>query len=336
MARRSIGAPLTMGIVLMVLLLALAVGWQVLVWNDLRTLSEGLSTLPRGLPTLDWVLLVLGTLFFVLLMIGLIWLCSWLVSEVLLNQRQRAFLDAVTHEMKTPLASFRLGLDTLSRHQLVASDRQAFIGRMQEDLDRLDDTVGQVLAAARAEERGRIPWRKRESVALMEILEDCVETVRERHELPEEAISIRAGRTPVVLGDSAELALIFSNLLENAVKYSDEPVEVRITLASAGDGRVSVEIADSGIGIPQWELRRIFQRFYRAGRDVQRQVAGLGLGLFVVRSMVKRQGGRVVAKSEGAGRGSRFVVTLRADMRPEYAPSGLFQAEGLIHSRDGS
>ncbi len=94
---------------------------------------------------------------------------------------------------------------------------------------------------------------------------------------------------------------------------------MRVEVGESSDGRVTVEIADRGIGIPPWELRKIFRRFYRAGRDVQRQVAGLGLGLFVVRSMVKRQGGRVVAKSEGAGRGSRFLVTLRADPRVSRA-----------------
>jgi signal transduction histidine kinase len=319
-ARRSIGGPLTVGIVLMVLLLALAVGWQVLVWSGTTT------PLVEDLPTLDWVLLVLGTLFFVLVMVGLVWLCAWLVQEVRLNQRQRAFLDAVTHEMKTPLASFRLGLDTLGRHELERARRDEFIERMQEDLDRLDHTVGQVLAAARAEERGRVPLRKREYVELLEVLEECAAPLLERHHLPRDSVRIES-RGPIwVRGDRAELGLIFGNLIENAIKYSDvdEPVDVRVEIRSASDGRVTVEIADRGIGIPPWELRKIFQRFYRAGREVQRHVAGLGLGLFVVRSMVKRQGGRIVAQSEGAGRGSRFLVTLRGDARdPRSAGLGL-------------
>jgi signal transduction histidine kinase len=115
-----------------------------------------------------------------------------------------------------------------------------------------------------------------------------------------------------VRGNPAELKLVFGNLLDNAVKYSDEHVDVQIGVTHTHDGRVKVEIADRGIGIPRRELRRIFQRFYRAGRDVHRRVAGLGLGLFVARSLVRRQGGNVVARSDGAGRGSRFVVTLRS------------------------
>jgi signal transduction histidine kinase len=307
-----------MGIVLMVLVLALAVGWQVLLWSDPQAVSDGLSTV-------DWVLLVLGTLFFGVLLVGLMWLCTRLVKEVLLNQRQRAFLDAVTHEMKTPLASFRLGLDTLGRHSLSGERRAEFIERMSEDLDRLDQTVGQVLAAARAEERRRVSPRDRDSVELRGVLETCVQTQRERHGLDAGAVSLRGDLEACVNGDPDELALIFGNLLENAVKYSEAPVDVRIEVRDTADGRVEIEIVDSGIGIPPWELRKIFQRFYRAGRDVQRQVAGLGLGLYVVRSMVKRQGGRVVARSEGVGRGSRFLVTLRADTRtpaPQPVASG--------------
>jgi signal transduction histidine kinase len=136
--------------------------------------------------------------------------------------------------------------------------------------------------------------------------------VREHHGLPEASIRLGGATAAWVRAERAGLGLIFGNLLENAVKYSDAPVEVRVDVAVAVDGRVAVEISDRGIGIPPRELRKIFRRFYRAGRDVQRQVAGLGLGLFVVRAMVKRQGGRIVARSEGAGRGSRFVVTLRA------------------------
>jgi signal transduction histidine kinase len=151
-----------------------------------------------------------------------------------------------------------------------------------------------------------------EPTELPALLSSCIAEIRSRHGLPEQALRLDARGGVHVRGDAAELGLVFRNLLENAVKYSQGPVDVQIAVSGPQDGRVSVEIADRGIGIPRHELRRIFERFYRVGRDVQRQVAGLGLGLFIVRSLVRRQGGRVVARSEGAGRGSRFVVTLRA------------------------
>ncbi len=302
MQRRSIGFPLTLGIVLGLLVLALAVGWQILVVADARPVAAGLSKL-------DWVLLVLGTLFFVLVMIGLVWLSAWLVREVRLNQRQRAFLDAVTHEMKTPLASMRLYTDTLVRHDPEPDRRRAFLKRMLEDLDRLDRTVDQVLTAARAEEPGRRKLAER--IALGALLRECIDEVSALHELPEGAIRLHGTSASDVRGDAGELFLVFRNLLENAVKYSDDPVEVSVRVSANGDGRVKVDISDRGIGIPAGELRKIFQRFYQVGRDVRRTASGLGLGLFIVRNLVRRQGGRVVAHSKGRGTGSRFTVTLR-------------------------
>ena len=316
MKRRSIGFPLTIGIVGVLIAVALAVGWQILVVADLRPVA-------RGLETVHWVLLILGALFFLLLIVGLGLLCVWLVREMRLNQRQQAFLDAVTHEMKTPLASLRLYLDTLLQRDPAPDKRLHFLSSMTGDLDRLDHTVKQVLAAARAEESERgSPVAT--SVELPDLLGECIAEVRRRHELPERAIRIESGDLPAVLGSADELGLVFGNLLENAVKYSDDPVQVRVQAQPEGEGRVRIAISDRGIGIPPGELRKIFGRFYRASRDVQRTAAGLGLGLFIVRSLVRRQGGRVVAQSEGAGRGSRFVVTLRAARRetaPVPAPS---------------
>jgi signal transduction histidine kinase len=302
-ARRSIGFPLVIGVVLLLLVLALAVGWQILLVSDVRIPAS------RGLSGLDWLLLILGGVFFLLVIVGLVWLCAWLVREMRTNQRQRAFLDAVTHEMRTPLASLRLYLDTIVRHDPEPEQRLQFLTRMHADVERLDRTVQQVLAAARAEEPGRRATQG--VVPLSDLLRDCIAEIRNHHGLPDAAVRLD-GVEAAVRGDADELAVVFRNLLENAVKYSDDPVEVKVRVEPLGEGRVQVEISDRGIGIPSRELRKIFQRFYRAGRDMQRTAAGLGLGLFIVRNLVRRQGGGVVARSEGRGAGSRFVVTLRA------------------------
>ena len=184
--RRSVGIPLALGIGLAILVLALAVGWQILVLDDPRPLTQGLSTR-------DWVMLILGTVFFVLVLAGLVALSAWLVREMRLNQRQRAFLDAVTHEMRTPLASLRLYLDTLGRHDPDPEQRRAFLGRMQRDVDRLDHTVEQVLHAARAEEHRRGP--PTEQVLLVPLLDECIEELRARHELPASAVRLDARAT---------------------------------------------------------------------------------------------------------------------------------------------
>lgn len=303
--RRSIGLPLTIGIVLVLLALALAVGWNVLVVRgvgDVRQVAERLSGT-------HWALLTLGSLFYALLIAGLALLCAWLVREMRHSQRQQAFLDAVTHEMKTPLASLRLYLDTLDRHDPGAEQRALFFGRMRQDVARLERTVDQVLAAARA---ARARRARREPVALRELLADCASEVREQYHLAPEALRLEVDGDPFAMGESHELALVFRNLLENAVKYSGDAVDVRVRAGTDPDGGVRVAIEDRGAGIPRDELRRIFQPFYRAGAEAQRRVKGLGLGLFIVRFLVRRQGGSVEAHSDGPGLGSRFLVRLRA------------------------
>ncbi|MAJ61574.1 MAG: hypothetical protein CL936_15805 [Deltaproteobacteria bacterium] len=325
-SRRSIGAPLTVGIVVGLLVLALAVGWQILVW------SGSSPRIDSGSP-LNALLLILGTLFFVLVLAGLFWLSSWLVSEMRVNQRQRAFLDAVTHELKTPLASFRLGLDTLGRHDLSFERRSEFIERMQEDLDRLDQTVRQVLVAARAEERGRLAWRQLGRVEVVAVIERCAQQICAQHKLAESAVTFSGAREAWARAERSGLELIFGNLLENAAKYSGDAVDVRVHVEVNGEGRVSIEIADRGMGIAPRELRRIFHRFYRSGHGATAPVGGLGLGLFVARAMVIRQGGRIVARSEGAGQGSRFLVTLRA-ASPVVSGGSLSDSQSeLSHSK---
>ena len=309
MNRRSIGLALGLGITLCVVAVGLGVGWQLLV--------VAIRPVARGLTAMHWGLIVLGSLLSLLILVGLVLLCVWLVREIRFNQRQQAFLDAVTHEMKTPLAALRLYLETLGRHDPSPERRRAFLTRMGEDVERLERTVSQVLAAARAETPAAP--RLAEPIDLTALVSALAEEIRQRHGLPPSAIRVERRRPLSALGDATELSLVFRNLLENAIKYSEPPIEVCVRLEEGAEGRVRAEISDRGIGIEPRELRKIFQRFYRVGRDVQRQAAGLGLGLFIVRSLVRRNGGRVEALSEGLLHGSRFVVTLRAAPGSEVA-----------------
>jgi signal transduction histidine kinase len=303
--RRSIGLPLTIGIVLVVLAVALAIGWNVLVVRGVG----GVEKVAERLSNTHWVLLSLGTLFYALLIAGLTLLCAWLVREMRHSQRQQAFLDAVTHEMKTPLASLRLYLDTLGRRDPGAEQRGVFLGRMRQDVDRLERTVDQVLAAARA---ARARGSDRAPVALRDLLATLVREAQEQYHLAPDVLRLEIDGDPTALGEANELSLIFRNLIDNAIKYSGAQVDVRVSAAIAADGGVRVVIEDRGVGIPREELRRIFQPFYRAGVEAQRRVKGLGLGLFIVRFLVRRQGGRVEAHSAGQGQGSSFEVWLRA------------------------
>ena len=165
MARRSIRYPLALGITLMVLALALGIAWQIVVVRGWRPAADGLTAA-------HWVAIVLGSGVALTIFVGLLLLCIWLVREIRFGQRQQAFIDAVTHEMKTPIASLQLYLDTMQRRELSPERQRAFVERMQEDVARLERTVMHVLAAARSEERVRV--RPADPVDLTAIIRDAV------------------------------------------------------------------------------------------------------------------------------------------------------------------
>jgi signal transduction histidine kinase len=224
-----------------------------------------------------------------------------------MGQRQRSFIDAVTHELHTPLASLRLSLETLQGGRLDGSKSGEFLSIMAEELDRLERTVGHILRAARSDEARPVESR----VALVPLLEACALEVRNRHGLDEKAVRVHGLESLHARGDAEQLRLAFRNLLENSVRYSTEEVRVDVTVRPVSRRRVEVEFRDRGIGVPASERERIFERFQRLAPGGVRSRGGLGLGLYVVRSIVRQHGGSIRVESEGPGKGSRFVVLLR-------------------------
>ena len=276
----------------MALAVALSVGWIILNWREVA-------------------LLVLGIVFFNLLIFGLVLNTTFLIREIRRNEQHDAFINAVTHELKTPIASIRLYLETLKTREVDERQRQEFYSIMLADSDRLLKTVEQVLRASRTRHRRR--HIAKSAINLGEMVRECLELARVQYGLNEthlmytespEASNVR------VSGDIDELRAAFANLLDNAVKYSDADVRVVVSVSAADEKRVTVRVADQGIGIPSTQLKRIFRRFYRVPGRFMARVKGTGLGLFIVKSVVKKHGGRVYAESAGPGHGSTFTVQL--------------------------
>jgi two-component system sensor histidine kinase SenX3 len=263
---------------------------------------------------LNWrqvALLVFGIIFFLLIIVGLVLNTTFLIREIRRNEQHDAFINAVTHELKTPLASIRLYLQTLKTRDIAEAQRRQFYDIMLADSDRLLQTVEQVLRAGRSGHRRRkINLRK---IDVGELVRECVDLTRVRHNLGPEAVSFAEsvnGERPQVKADVDELRAAISNLLENAVKYSVEDVHVAVEVSALDEKKVAVRIADSGIGIPAAQLKRIFKRFYRVPGRVMAHVKGTGLGLFIVNSVIEKHGGRVFAESAGPGQGSTFTIQL--------------------------
>jgi len=290
--RRSVIFFTVLGICLVVLAVTLNVSWIVLNWR-------------RG------VLAILGVVFFLVIIAGLVLNTIFLVREIRRNEQHDSFINAVTHELKTPVASIRLYLQTLQTRELDDDRRREFYRIMLEDSDRLLHTIDQVLRAGSAGSRLRRGARTR--VNLAEITRETVVLARTRFRLSTEALAYderAAVADAVVVGDADELRAAVWNLLDNAVKYSSaDDVRIQVRLETAEDGRLAVRVADSGVGISAGELKRIFRRFYRIPTGVVR-AKGSGLGLFIVRSVARKHGGRAFAESDGTGRGSTFTLLL--------------------------
>jgi len=281
---------LSLGVLLAATVVGVGFGWIILNWQ------EGIKVL-------------LGIIFFAAIAAVLILNTSFLVREIRKNEQHDSFINAVTHELKTPIASIRLYLQTLQRRELEEVQRRDFYRLMIEDTDRLSNTVEQVLKA------GRAGARKAEhvEVSFATLVERCVETARNSYHLPPGALRYESslnGRGSEVTGDPEDLRTAVSNLLDNAVKYSGSQVDISVQLGLGEQERLILRVQDRGMGIPRNELKSIFKRFYRVPGRALAQVRGTGLGLFLVRTIAKRHGGRVSAESAGEGKGATVILEL--------------------------
>jgi len=281
-----------LGVSLVALAVALNVGWIILNWR------EG-------------VLLVFGIIFFALIIAGMIVNTSFLVRELRRSEQHDSFINAVTHELKTPVASIRLHLETLQRHELAEPQKQEFYRLMLSDTDRLTETVEQVLRAGRAGDRKA--GREKSAVDFRQLVRECVAAARTRHHLVPDALHYEEGPgngALRVLGSEEDLRTAVFNVLDNAVKYSGDNVDVWVRLNTPDEKRIVLSVRDQGVGIPADDLKSIFKRFYRVSDRSLAHVKGTGLGLFIVKSIAQKHGGKVFAESEGEGKGTTITLEL--------------------------
>ncbi len=254
--------------------------------------------------------LVFGIILFALIIAGLIIYTVFLVLEIRRNEEHDSFINAVTHELKTPIASIRLYLETLQSRNVSEAQRHQFYEIMLADADRLHHTVNQVLKAGVAREKARRVAHVPVDMAVL--ARESVELARTRHHLQGDALRLETHdeRPLIVGGDRDELLTVLTNLLDNAVKYSGDSVRITVGVAAPAPDTVWVRVQDRGIGIPRKQLKRIFNRFYRVQTRGLKHIKGTGLGLYIVRSIARAHGGRVFAQSEGEGRGATFTLEL--------------------------
>jgi len=284
---------LVLGVGLAGVAVAVGFGWIILNWR------EGIKVF-------------LGVIFFGAITTGLVLNTIFLLREIRRNEQHDSFINAVTHELKTPIASIRLYLQTLQHRDVDDAQRREFYRRMLDDTDRLLGTVEQVLKAGVAGHKKSS--RERVAIDFGSLVHECVEVARTGHHLQPQALRLEPitdnGAGTNVSGDPDELRTAIANLLDNAIKYSGEHVDVSISLETPDEKHVRLSIRDHGVGIPPGELKSVFKRFYRVSNRSLAHIKGTGLGLFIVRAIAKKHGGRAFAQSEGEGHGTTVVVEL--------------------------
>lgn len=300
--------PITLGVVMIVLLVALIVGWVLMPFIA-----------RQSNPGLYWAVLALGTTFLALALVGVVLYLLLSIKEIRLNHRQSNFIDSVTHELKSPIASLKLCLQTLNRRNMAEEQQANFLGFMLKDLERLDTLINHLLDAARLDNKPA-PSEICE-VELSSLLRTCAETACLRYRLPLDTIQLDL-EAAVVRGRPADLEMIFRNLVDNAIKYAGAPPEVRIECQPAGKNTVVARVVDNGPGIPPKLRRKIFRRFFRLGNELERSRAGTGLGLYIVGTLIRRLRGKITVRPRGNAGGTVFEVELpgRAADRPAAAP----------------
>lgn len=301
--RRQMIFFISLGSLLVVLTVALNVSWIVLNWRT-------------------GALMVLGVIFFSVVIGGLVLNTIFLVREIRRNEQHDAFLNAVTHELKTPVASIKLYLETLQQRDIPPERSREFYRIMIDDTNRLLGTIEQVLEASRVGQRRSGPTQ---AISFLEVVEDSLAVARLRHHLEPSRLhfeqKLPTGDRATLRADTLELKSAVSNLIDNAVKYSAGDVRVTIELERLNASRVALRVRDQGLGIASDQLKRIFGRFYRIPNAVASKIKGTGLGLFIVRSVARKYGGRVYAESQGLGKGSTFTLELESVFRYPGAKS---------------
>lgn len=296
---RSLSLPILLSAIAVALGIAMVVGWTLVILQD--------REITQNIVANTW-LLVTGICSLAIIIAILVLFLVFLIREIREVRRQTSFIDSVTHELKSPLAALKLCLETLDRSDVPITKQKHLREMMLEDIERLTVFIDRILAASRLSQEYAAQTIR--EFSLHELTKQCTQTILRRSKIAEGNISIEIDPSIKLRTDEISLATILENLLDNAVKYSKKSIVVFITTKLIPRKGLLIEISDQGIGIPRHQLRRIFERFYRAPEEEIRSQRGTGLGLYVVSSLVRSLGGKIEARSPGRGRGTTMRIYL--------------------------
>ncbi len=298
---------------LQLITIAIAVLWVVFFVDQTAILSEAQRTF--GASRIDSSyslgLLIAGCILLGVMIVGTIFLFVIAQRQAALNRQHKTFLSSVTHELRSPLASLQLSVETMQSRQVPQEVAQKMLGMMTRDIARLLRLVDQILLSARLDRGMSLPDEP-ESFKIADVFEECLSSAMHLDQNLNERLSVSYPAELQLNTKRHAIAVIVGNLLENAIKYSPKGSPIQIS-CHLNDGDVVIKVKDQGLGLAKKDLRRIFRMFHRANRASKRAIPGTGLGLYIVSNVAKSLGGRCWAESPGPGEGSSFLVSVPRD-----------------------
>lgn len=255
-----------------------------------------------------WMVILTLSILVGIILIGIFIIFVYNQKAMRLNRLQRNFINNFTHELKTPVTSLKLFLETLAMHDLSRTDQLKYLQTMLLDVNRLSNTIQRILTLARLESKNY--QESFEHLDLAPLLEAFLDD--NRHLFRDSVISLhKSCPGPLFHRVNQPLfEMLLMNLLTNAAKYNDNPIPRIDIFLEKTAGRTLIRFEDNGIGIEKSEIKKIFKKFYQTGKSEDMSAKGSGLGLHLVQTIARLHGGRVTAESRGKGQGAVFTLAL--------------------------
>lgn len=251
--------------------------------------------------------LIVGLILLVFLLVGMYFVFIYLTRQININLLYENFIANFTHELKSPLASIQLYLETMSKREIDRKTQMEFLERMLMDTQRLKRVIDAILDISQIEQKKKL--FSPELVEAGQVFPMLIKHSLHQFKIPSEKVKINIKTNACVELDQNAWQIIFSNLFDNALKYSVDDLNIQINIYEKGKNLV-IEFKDNGIGILPEDQKHLFQKFFRVNRDHLPNVRGTGLGLYHVREIVRHHNGKISVYSDGIGKGTTFTILL--------------------------
>ena len=309
---RALFHPILVFIGVQIAWIGLMIVWVYWYFENRQNLAEFTKKLPPELLESDfnWIVLLEGGVLMLVILAGVYVIFVYWNKQSRLYQLQSNFISSVSHELKSPLASIQLYLETLKYQKVSSEEAQDFVETMLSDTERLSDLIDNILESSKSD-----PKSMQSQFSSVDIVSFLQETIAHHQKLFEDkqcVIQLKFNDYVKVSIDGRAMRMVFNNLIANALRYS--PAGTVLTIAVRRDQKFCIiDFIDQGFGFDKKELKKVFKKFYRVQNQETQNIEGAGLGLYISRQIIKNHKGKINVFSEGRGKGTHFMLSLPED-----------------------